>query len=281
LEVACIGSFTFARWSQGAKAAALGRNTRARGLKQYRILNTPVTSTFQPCSVYEGDRQGLPHNRATTPTEKHMPAYPPTSAIVLAGGLSRRLGQDKRRLRLWGAAAPTLLEHVVGIVTRLCADVVVVLNDPAEWAELPARLVPDVYADGGSLGGIYAGLLATEHEYALAVACDMPFLHAELLGVMLARPRSYDVLVPRAIQPGTARNALEVEPLHAIYAKSCRAPIQALLESGRRQITAFFPAVRVVYIEPNETLRYDPSGRSFLNVNTPDQAAEAALQVKS
>ena len=210
-----------------------------------------------------------------------MQAYPPTSAIVLAGGLSRRLGHDKRRLRLWHAAGPTLLEHVVGIVAQLCADVVVVLNDPAEWAELPARLVPDIYADGGSLGGVYAGLLAAKHEYALAVACDMPFLNAELLGAMLARPRTYDVLVPRAFQPGTARNALDVEPLHAMYAKSCRAPIQAMLESGRRQITAFFPAVRVAYVEPDETRRYDPAGRSFLNVNTPEQMTEAELRIKS
>jgi molybdenum cofactor guanylyltransferase len=209
-----------------------------------------------------------------------MQAYPPTSAIVLAGGLSRRLGQDKRRLRLWSATGPTLLEYVIGIVARLCTDVVVVLNDPTEWAALPARLVLDVYADGGSLGGIYAGLLATEHEYALAVACDMPFLDAGLLGAMLARPRNYDVLVPRALQPGTARNALDVEPLHAIYAKACRAPIQATLESGQRQITAFFPAVRVAYVEPDETRRYDPAGRSFLNVNTPAQAAEAKREFK-
>jgi molybdopterin-guanine dinucleotide biosynthesis protein A len=51
--------------------------------------------------------------------------------------------------------------------------------------------------------------------------------------------------------------------------------MRATLESGRRQITAFFPAVRAAYIEPQETLRYDPTGRSFLNVNTPEQLAEA------
>src|SRR5215213_8982538 len=185
-----------------------------------------------------------------------MQIHPPTSAIVLAGGVSRRLGQDKRRLRLWGAAGPTLLEYVVGIVGRLCADVVVVLNDPDAWAALPARLVPDVYADGGSLGGIYAGLLAAEHDYALAVACDMPFLNAGLLGAMLARPRNYDVLVPRSLQPGAARNALDVEPLHAIYAKTCREPMRATLESGRRQIASFFPAVRVAFVEPEEIHRY-------------------------
>jgi molybdopterin-guanine dinucleotide biosynthesis protein A len=209
-----------------------------------------------------------------------MQAYPPTSAIVLAGGVSRRLGQDKRHLRLWGTAGPTLLEHVVGIAGRLCADVVVVLNDPAAWRNLPARLVPDVYTGGGSLGGIYTGLMAAIHEYALVVACDMPFLDAGLIGAMLARPRNYDLLVPRSLQPGTARNALDVEPLHAIYAKACLAPIRAALESGQRQIAAFFPTVRVAYVEPDETRRYDPSGRSFLNINTPEQMAEAARELK-
>ena len=209
-----------------------------------------------------------------------MQAYPPTSAIVLAGGVSRRLGQDTRRLRLWGAAGPTLLEYVVGKVAQLCADVIVVLNDPDAWGHLPGRLVPDVYADGGSLGGIYAGLLAAEHEYALAVACDMPFLNTELIGAMLARPRNYDVLVPRSLQPGAARNTLGVEPLHAIYAKACLAPMQATLESGRRQIAAFFPAVRVAFVEPDETRRYDPAGRSLLNVNTPEQVAEAEQNLK-
>jgi molybdenum cofactor guanylyltransferase len=209
-----------------------------------------------------------------------MQAYPPASAIVLAGGVSRRLGQDKRQLRLWGAAGPTLLEYVVGIVGRACADVVVVLNDPQAWSALPARLVPDVYADGGALGGIYAGLLAAEQPYALAVACDMPFLDAGLIGAMLARPRDYDVLTPRSLQPGAARNALDVEPLHAIYAKACLEPMRATLESGRRQIAAFFPAVRVAFVEPEETRRYDPAGRSFMNVNTPEQMAEAQRELR-
>jgi molybdopterin-guanine dinucleotide biosynthesis protein A len=204
-----------------------------------------------------------------------MQPYPPTSAIVLAGGISRRLGQDKRRLRLWGAAGPTLLEHVVGVLARLCDDVVVVLNDPAEWAELPARLIQDVYADGGALGGIYSGLRAAEREYALTVAADMPFLDQALLGALLAKPRDYDVLAPRSPQPGAARNALDVEPLHAIYARACLEPMRATLESGRRQIAAFFPAVRVAYVEPDEIRRYDPDGRSFLNINTPEQMAEA------
>jgi molybdopterin-guanine dinucleotide biosynthesis protein A len=208
-----------------------------------------------------------------------MTASDHTSAIVLAGGISRRMGEDKRQLRLWGAGGPTLLEHTVSVLARLCADVVVVLNDPEAWSSLPARLVPDVYPDAGALGGIYSGLRAARHSFALAVACDMPFLNLDLLRAMIARPRDYDVLVPRSLQPGQTRNALDVESLHAIYGQGCLEPMRASLEAHRRQIAAFFPQVRVAYVEPEETLRHDPSGRAFLNLNTPEQLAAAAAWI--
>lgn len=193
------------------------------------------------------------------------------SAVVLAGGLSRRLGRDKRRLRLWGEHGPTLLEHTVATVASLCTDVVVVLNDPADWPDLPAQIVGDRYPDGGALGGIYSGVLAARAEYALVVACDMPLLHVPLLQAMLARKRDYDALVPRSPRPGDARNGLDLEPLHAIYAKRCLAPMQAALEAGRRRIVAFLPQVHVAYLDPAESRRYDPHGYSFLNINTIEQ----------
>lgn len=204
-----------------------------------------------------------------------MHPHPPTSAIVLAGGRSRRLGYDKRYLRLWGAAGPTLLEHVVQVVGKLCAEVIVVLNDADNWGHISVRRVPDIYADGGALGGLYAGLCAASHPYALVVACDMPFLNPALLGAMLAQPRNYDALVPQALAAGTTRNLLGAETLHAIYGRSCLKPIQATLESGNRQIAAFFPQVRVTFFAASDTQRYDPAGRSFININTPEQAAAA------
>lgn len=202
------------------------------------------------------------------------------SAIILAGGLSRRLGQDKRRLRLWGEGGPTLLERTVATVGALCPDVVVVLNDPEAWPGLPGRHVPDVYPDGGALGGIYAGLAAAEEEHALVVACDMPLLSAPLLAAMLARPRDYDVLAPRSLSQGATRNKLDLETLHAIYGKGCLDPMREALESGRRQIASFFPQVRVAIFEPEETRPHDPRGYSFLNINTVEQVAEAMAALR-
>lgn len=203
------------------------------------------------------------------------PTTAPASAVILAGGQSRRMGQDKRRLRLWGPAGPTLLEHTVGLLAGLCDEVIAVLNDPQEWAGLPARLVSDTYPDGGALGGIFSGLVAARFEHALVVAADMPSLNPALLAAMLARPRIYDALLPRSPVPNIVRNTHDVEPLHAIYSRACLAPIRTTLESGQRMITAFFPLVRIAYVEPAESARYDPLGRSFQNLNTPEQVEQA------
>ncbi len=192
--------------------------------------------------------------------------FEPTAGVVVAGGVSRRLGEDKRRLRLWGPGGPTLLEHTLEVLRPLCSELVVVLNDPEAWPHLPARITPDVYADGGALGGIYAGLAAASTPYALVVAADMPLLSAELLGAMLARPRDYDVLAPRAAR---ARNALGLEPLHAVYSRGCLGPLRAALERGVRRVADALAPLRVVTIEAQELARHDPQGHALLNINTP------------
>lgn len=196
---------------------------------------------------------------------------PNLTGIIVAGGQSRRLGHDKRRLRLWGANGPTLLEHTLGVIAPLCDELVVVLNDPEDWTDLPARLVPDLYADAGSLGGIYAGLAAASTSWGLVVAADMPLLNRGLLEMLLARPRDYDALVPRSPDPEAARNRLSVEPLHAIYSRSCLPALKETLDSGQRRIISFLDRVRTVVVEPDELVRYDPHGDSFHNINTPEE----------
>ncbi len=202
-------------------------------------------------------------------------AMAPVTGIIVAGGRSRRLGQDKRRLRLWGADGPMLLERTLDLLAPLCAERLVVLNDSLTWPNLPARCIPDSYPDGGALGGIYAGLTAMTHPYALVVAADMPLLRRELLAAMLAYPRDYDALVPRSRYPAPGRNAAGLEPLHAIYSRACCTPLRCRLDQGQRQIAAFLAGVRMLTVEPDVIARYDPLEQAFLNINTPDDLAVA------
>lgn len=184
---------------------------------------------------------------------------PAVSAIVLAGGQSRRFGADKALLPLNGQP---LILHTVERLAALSDDVVVVTNSATVYAGLGlnARLIGDERPGEGSLMGIYSGLNAARHPNALVVACDMPFLNPLLLRFMLSLEEGADVVIPRL--GGMA------EPLHAIYGKACLGPIARLLEQGVRQIIAFFPEVRVRFVEEAEIDLIDPQHLSFFNVNT-------------
>jgi len=185
---------------------------------------------------------------------------PPVSAIVLAGGQSKRLGRDKALLELQGQP---LVTRTVQKLAGLSDDLLVVTSDPARYAPLglPVRLISDERPGVGSLMGIYSGLRAARHTHALAVACDMPFLNLPLLRYMLPLADGYDVVIPRL--------GGFFEPLHAIYGKSCLSFMAGLLEQGRRQIIAFFDQVRVRCVEEGEIEWFDPHHLSFVNVNTP------------
>lgn len=197
------------------------------------------------------------------------------SGIMVAGGRSRRLGEDKRKLRLWGPNGPTLLEHTLEVLQPICTELIVVLNDPEDWRHLPVRLVSDVYADAGALGGIYSGLAAATSPYSIVVGADMPLLNQDVLRWMLAYPRDYDALVPRSPRPANVRNALDVEPLHAVYSRACLEPLRDTLEQGKRRIIDFFARVHVTIIEPREMAAHDPHSHSFMNINTVEELAEA------
>ncbi|MBA3944080.1 MAG: molybdenum cofactor guanylyltransferase [Herpetosiphonaceae bacterium] len=189
----------------------------------------------------------------------------PISGVVLAGGKSLRLGQDKRRLRLWGEAGPTLLEHTVAVLHTVCDEVIVVLNDPLEWTNLAVRIVPDAFPSGGSLGGIATGLMAAQHSAALVVAADMPLLNVALLRWMVDQQRTYDILAPQTT--GDTKSG-GWETLCAIYMRSCLPVMTALLAEGNLKIRRVYDQVRVQAVTEDQLRRFDPAGVAFGNINT-------------
>jgi molybdopterin-guanine dinucleotide biosynthesis protein A len=183
------------------------------------------------------------------------------SVAVLAGGQSRRMGQDKAFLPVGGRP---VVERVVERVAPLSDDVLLIATTHAPYGHLPARLVGDVYPGKGSLGGIYTALQAARHDHCLVVACDMPFLNAELLRYLIdlvGLSAAYDVVIPRVED--------FPETLHAVYGVRCLDPIQRRLLAGQLKIIGFFDEVRVHYVERDDVARFDPEFRSLMNMNTP------------
>jgi molybdopterin-guanine dinucleotide biosynthesis protein A len=128
-------------------------------------------------------------------------------------------------------------------------------------------MVPDVFPDHGSLGGIYSGLAAVPGDAAFTVACDMPFLSVEVVRLVASRAAEADVVIPQI--------AGQWETLHACYAKSCLGPIERRLRSGRLKVIGFFDEVRVLAITEAQIARLCDPAVVFMNVNTPDELDRA------
>ncbi len=183
------------------------------------------------------------------------------TAVVLAGGMSRRLGRDKAVEPFYGE--PMIL-RVIRRMRQVASEVVVVVNDEARIGELtlPDDVTPivDVYSGMGSLGGIYSGLGAATTEWSVLCACDMPFVSPNLYAAMLLERCGSDAVVP--LVDGRP------EPIHAAYSQRCIEPIRARILADELKIAGFFSDVSVRYFEENEVRAIDPALLSFFNVNT-------------
>ncbi len=187
------------------------------------------------------------------------------TGVIQAGGRSRRMGgRPKALLELGGRR---IIERVLAAVAPAVDDVLVVTNTPELYDFLGLPMVPDAYPDGGALGGIFTGLKAAAGEAALAVACDMPFLRAEVARLVVARAGEADVVIPRV--------GGQLETMHAVYRKSCLGPMEERLRAGRLKIVGFFEAVRVLEIPEAELAPFGDPAVLFMNVNTPEELARA------
>lgn len=173
-------------------------------------------------------------------------------------------GEPKALIELGGRR---IVERVVAALAPIVDDVLVVTNTPELYAFLGVPMVGDVFPDHGSLGGIYSGLLAASGGAAFTVACDMPFLHPDVVRLVVERAGAGEVVIPRVGD--------QLETLHAAYAKSCLAPIEARLVAGRLKIVGFFEDVRVVEIPEAVVARHRDPALVFMNVNTPAELERA------
>lgn len=181
------------------------------------------------------------------------------SIAVLAGGQSRRMGTDKSFVPVDGQA---MIERVLAQVRLLDLPVFIVANQPERYAQFSVPVVVDVVPGKGSLGGIYSALYHSPSAYTLCVACDMPFLQPELLRHLIGLRMDYDAVVPEMNR--------RLQPLHAIYSKTCLPPLRDLIAQNHLAIYGLYQHISTRVVSQSTLMRFDDALRSFTNVNTPD-----------
>jgi molybdopterin-guanine dinucleotide biosynthesis protein A len=186
------------------------------------------------------------------------------TAFILAGGQSRRMGQDKAFLELGGR---TLLDHALALANAVAPAVRIVA--PQEKFLTIAHTIEDEFPDRGPLGGIHAALRCTATELNLVLAVDLPLVQADFLTYMIAQASRVPALVtlPEA--------GKRLQPLCAVYRRDFREVAERALKKKKNKIDALFAGVETHVIAEPEITRMGFPVRMFHNLNTPEDFAKA------
>lgn len=193
--------------------------------------------------------------------------YLDVSAILVAGGKSRRLGQDKRFIQIGGQ---TLFDRSLATLESLFSEVIVVVAEKSQSLNVQgALLVSDLIPDRGSLGGLYTGLSYATHPRAFVIACDMPFLNPSIIRYLVEIDSQADVVMPKL--------ATGLQPMHAVYSTRCVSVLEEMARTMRLRVHEITvnPTLAVHLVPQADLIRFDPDLRSFHNINTPEELEDA------
>ncbi|MGI6365185.1 MAG: molybdenum cofactor guanylyltransferase [Bacillota bacterium] len=181
--------------------------------------------------------------------------------VILAGGRSRRMGRDKAGIKL---AGKTLLEHALTNAGAWGGRRILVAGQARPWVQ--ARYIPDPPGhEPSSLLGIYAGLLASSSPWVLVCACDMPFICREVVELLWAAKN----------RGGAVARWGRLQPLPGLYPRWAAGVIEEMFAERRYHLARLLDRLEPAVVDQVQIAARDPLGKSFFNVNSLEELAEA------
>lgn len=181
------------------------------------------------------------------------------SAIILAGGKSSRMKINKALLPIKNK---TFIETIAEKLKNSFDEIIVITNDPEQYEFLPYKKHQDIIKDKGPLGGIHSGLTHAKNEYSFVTACDMPFIDGTIARNLCEMASGYDGVVPK--------DGEFVQPLFAVYSKTCLPYIEKCINEEQYKIITFYPYARILFPEWSGLLSSEKAAKMFFNINTPE-----------
>lgn len=184
------------------------------------------------------------------------------TAIILAGGESKRMGRDKAMLSVNGEI---LLQSVIARVKPLFAQTLVSVRQPRSEVTLPQ--ICDVHAEGGPLVGLISALKAVATPWVFVVACDMPFVAPKVIEYMATLRANHQAVIPDVDG--------HVQPLAAFYAHRIVPLLQHSLAHGNKSLIGAINDLDVRFVVADELIQFDPQLRSFFDLDAPEDVTRA------
>ncbi len=179
------------------------------------------------------------------------------TGVILVGGKSRRMGQDKAFMDVSGKP---LFERVLDVFAANFTRILLAGDRGERFIDYALPIHADIYP-GSSLGGLYTGLFRADTDAIFVSSCDLPFPSSAVLRHLCSLVEGHDAVVPKT--------AYGLEPLFAVYSKNCLEPMQAMLDAGILSILDLLPQIDVRYVDEAELAVINTTENAFLNLNTP------------
>lgn len=212
-----------------------------RGSREYKVSAASVRNYADRIVRFDGRKFDMDLNRISV-GDGNWSLKEQATAIVLAGGESRRMGKNKALLPVNGRP---MIEHVCAQLRNQFDQILVSADEAEKYAFLEWDVVRDRIPGWGPLMGMASALERSANDLNFVVACDMPDIDMTFARCLLSAARGYDAVVPRT-------GARLFEPLFAVYRKTVLRVMRDLLKAGERRIRPVFDHCRVKYIEwPN------------------------------
>jgi molybdopterin-guanine dinucleotide biosynthesis protein A len=170
---------------------------------------------------------------------------PIISAAVMAGGKSKRLGQNKALMQINGSK---VVEGVLNTVSPFVQKVKIITNSPEEYDWLDIETAKDIRPGCGPLSGIHSAISLSSSEYVLVVSCDIPLVASKQIEQLVSSCRGHDI---------TIFKHKNFEPLCAVYRRSCIDALNELIDHNECRIIDLFPTldVKVLRVDDAEIFR--------------------------
>ena len=181
------------------------------------------------------------------------------SAVILAGGRSRRMGFDKQFLKI---NERRLIDSMVNRLKEEFDEIIIVTNKPWHYMGVGHKVVSDIIKDKGPLSGIHAGLKASSSRYVYFIACDMPYINLNYIKYM--KENLYTTKASCCI----TKLGDWIEPFNAFYSKDTIKDIEEHLNQNKKSVHSLVKKLNTLYIEENTARSFSPNWDMFLNLNT-------------
>jgi molybdopterin-guanine dinucleotide biosynthesis protein A len=191
------------------------------------------------------------------------------AGIILAGGQSSRMGQNKALMMIDGVP---VIQRIAKELEKITDELLIVTNTFHSYEYLNIPMVEDEQKGKGPLAGIQAGLKASQSEKNLIVACDMPFISSSLGGFLLEELEDYQAAIPK----------LEgrMHPLFGAYRKAALRTVSQCLERNELRIMNLLQNLHVRYISEDILRRKGITVKETAVFNMNDQIEyEKALKL--